>query len=267
MIFSAEETRLVLTGRKTQTRRLATKLPGMPAPSLDLAETERLHTTRHRVGDVIALERHARGDELTPEQRMRIAAREKRSTPPAITVGHVCCTDLRLQLLGDLDLVDARAEGFRTRLEFKAAWVCSREHRAFPVSEDLGDVGDRFDRAHADTLVWAITFTVVETPRWLKASYSGDNYTDRASLGIWDEPEPLSDDDLDRVAGFAAARDDARRRQPVATHAHNIARELDELVTRMPDAGLADRTTRQLVRQVQRANAALTRRLDAGTTA
>lgn len=277
MIFTAEETRLVLTGRKTQTRRLAGKLPGMPAPSLDLTENERLHTTRHRVGDVIALERHARGDELTPEQRMRINTRAKRSTPPAITVGHVRCTDLRLQRLGDLDLVDARGEGFRTTDDFRAAWVARRDTwgrrmvAEATLSSELilaNSFVAHFDHVHADMLVWAITFTVTEAPRWLKASYRGDNYTDRASLGMWDEPEPLSPDDLDRVAGYAAARDDARRRQPVATHAHNIARELDELLVRViPESGLADRATRKTIRAIEYHLDELRRKLGPGTVA
>ena len=49
VIFSAEQARLILTGRKTQTRRLAVKRAKLPAPGLEL-ESERLRTTTHRVG-------------------------------------------------------------------------------------------------------------------------------------------------------------------------------------------------------------------------
>lgn len=271
MIFTPEEARLILAGRKTQARRRAIQLPRMPAPALDLTPNQRLHTTRHREGHVYPLERLARPGELTADLRMRIEAGVRRARPPAITVGHVRCTRLRLVMLGDIDLRDARAEGHRTTHEFAYAWVQARDRgwlEQQPDSEDAERaVLRRFDEAHADTLVWALTLEVVDSPRWLKASYSVDNYTDIPGLGLWDEPEPLSPDDLDRVAGYAAARDHDRRRQPLATHAHNIARELDELVTRTAAAGISDRSMSRTISALEHHAGVLARKLAAGTVA
>ncbi len=242
--------RLVLAGRKTQTRRLAIHRRGLTPPRHGLTEGQWLRCTTHHIGRVYPLERYARGDELLPEQRMRLEA-GSRQKPPALTIAHVRCVDLRLQRLGDVDLKDARAEGFRTTDEFRAAWVQARDmHRLLMDDDDANYLLRLFDRCHAHRLVWAFTFEIIETPRLLKATSSYDDYTDKPSKAARAEPEALTVDQLAALTRYAPAKDHAQRRQPVATHAHNIARELDELTRRLPEEGIVDRDLKRTVRQM-----------------
>ncbi len=265
MIFTAEETRLILAGRKTQARRLAVRRRGLPAPCLEreledgttrpTSETEWLRCTTHRVGRVYPLERHARGDEVTPWQRVRMEQGTKTS-PPVIVVAQMRCTSLRLQRLGDVSLRDARAEGFRTTDEFKVAWAIRRVRRATePLTQDEIAAAtalwlEAFDTHCAGQLVWAFEFEIVESPRLLKASASFDDYTDKPSKAARGEPEALTEDQLVALTRFRPAADDARRRQPLVTHAHNMARELDAIRDRMPHENLVDRDVKRTIRQI-----------------
>lgn len=280
VIFSAEDVRLILTGRKSQARRLAIQRKGLDAPSLYLSENERLRTTTHREGRVYPLERYARGDELRPEERMQLETGKKKRSRPTITIAHIRCTSLQLQRLGDMDLREAQAEGFKTSDEFRVAWVLAHEHAragkppkddqvAWMVRRMARGIHDhrqafvdcsteacdavlrRFDTHHAATLVWAFSFAIVETPRLLKASASFDDYTDRpskAAKGVpGGEPEALTEDQWIALTRFAAAKHDANKAEPLLTHAQNMARELDELRSRMDKGFRGERLAKLLL--------------------
>lgn len=276
MIFSAEECRLILTGRKTEARRIAVSRPGLLEPSLSLSINERKRATTHQVGNVYRLERFARGDELRPEERMQLETGVKRHSRPRVVVAHVICRSVDLQRAGDIDMHAARAEGFKTTDDFKTAWVTSRRRgrlRGAPAPED--DVAWRvrrmargihdhrlslpvcacdacdapvawFDAHEAERLVWTLALEVCEAPRLMARASAQDDYTDLLSKSA-NEPEPLTEEELVALTRFAPARDHARRREGPAEHAENMARELEELRIRAVEDGLADAGLRTLL--------------------
>lgn len=288
VIFTAEQARLILAGRKSQTRRLAVALPDLLAPALGMSDTQLLQTTRHRVGTVYPLERFARGEELTPDQRIRLderppinplsGRRRKRPARPVLPIAHLEITDLRLQELGEIDLKDARAEGFRTTDEFKIDWVERRDRRwattplhdptldasyratagadpqkleSAPRLPEAPEMTERFEERHARALVWAMSFKVVEAPRLLRAAAGFDDYTETPSRAARAEPEAITDEQLQRLTKYSTAKDDARKRKPLATLGDSVSREVDEISNRIAEEGLDDRSTRKTLRALQ----------------
>lgn len=90
---------------------------------------------------------------------------------PATT--RIVVTSVHRERIGDITFSAAAAEGFRTTSEFKAYWV--RTHDAgwvcgseYPEHDEyLTEIAlvERFDRRHADRMVWAVTFEVDKSHR------------------------------------------------------------------------------------------------------
>lgn len=120
----------------------------------------------------------------------------------------VLVREVRLERLGDISFEDARREGFRTRDEFKAAWVvindsawvrrCEDNRDGFELAEF--DLAERFDVRHAETMVWVISFDLdtAHVPRFLAARPAPD-YVANEKQALPDEPEAVSAAEQDRI--------------------------------------------------------------------
>lgn len=153
MIFTPPLARAVATGRKTQTRR----------------PVKGDKPCRYQAGHSYAVQ-PGRGKEAIA--RLRVL-------------------DVHDELAGDITFADARREGFRTTLEFKAAWVSLYDKAWLDGHNDdaiEATAVQRFDERHAGTPVWVITFTLDRDHVRLLARptrTSGD-YTDNHRLAIDD---------------------------------------------------------------------------------
>lgn len=151
MIFSPAHARLVLEGRKSQTRR------------------------RVRPGETVCRWVPGRSYSVQHDRGKR-------------AVGRLVVVSVAQQPLGDLTLRDARAEGFRTRREFRDHW-----HRLFP------------DMTGRD-VVWVLVIRPDGDPVRLLHKDSSRGYTTRPEEAVPDEPEAVAVEDLERFAADAAAR-------------------------------------------------------------
>lgn len=138
--------------------------------------------------------------------------------------GRVLVTDVRAELAGDVTFDAARAEGFRTRDEWRCAWVRRHDARwcaqlsAYSAEGDLvAEPGDevlleRFAERHADRPVWAITFRVdtSHVPR-LPHRQSERGYTSNPRDAMVDEPEAVDAATQARISDEARGRDVVRR--------------------------------------------------------
>ncbi len=135
----------------------------------------------------------------------------------------VVLLEVETQLAGDLTFDDARAEGYRTREEWKAAWI-RRHDRAWvdrqTSYDDHGEVliepadellFERFDARHAERAVWALFFELDRghVPRLLHRQ-SERGYTTNPRDAVPDEPEAVDAATLTRYAKKARERDTAR---------------------------------------------------------
>lgn len=181
MIFTADRARDVKTGAKTQTRR-----PIKPGE----------RACRYKPGRTYAVQ-PGRGK---PE------------------ICRIEVTHVERQLAGQITHAQARAEGFRTTDDFKIAWVAihdkswlDREHAALDKAEQDPDITfdrdtwipwrslTRFDDHHADTPVWAITFTRNHDAPRLLALRSDELYTTNTARAMADEPEAVDEDAQNRI--------------------------------------------------------------------
>ena len=186
MIFSADLAHLIVAGKKTQTRR-----------TVKAAERE----CRFRPGRSYAVE---------PGRRRAGVAR-------------ILITDITQEDVADITFAAARAEGFKTTLEFKHHWLSLHDaawlDRLDDTWADPTDAGydelvlERFDARHADTLVWVITFQLdrQHLPRYLHR-HSERGYTSREHDALHHEPEAIDAITQERYARQARERDVARRR-------------------------------------------------------
>ncbi len=156
MIFSAAHARMVLEGRKSQTRR------------------------RVRPGETVC--------RWVPGRSY--AVQHDRCRPAA---GRLVVMSVAQQTLADLTLRDARAEGFRTRREFRDHW-----HALFP------------DMTPADR-VWVLVIRPDGDPVRLLHKDSSRGYTTRLEEALPDEPEAVPADVLEAFAKDGAARSRAFR--------------------------------------------------------
>lgn len=165
MIFSGPLYGKVLRGEKTQTRR--------PASSSDPAN-------RYRPG-------------------MRRAVQKGRGIHGE---AHIIITDVRLEAVGDITFEDARAEGFRTRDDFKAYWIELHDKKWLErEEEENGDwaalkelrILARFDQRHAHKQVWVLTFELdrTERPRLLADRNAKTDYVDAPARALDHEPEAI----------------------------------------------------------------------------
>jgi hypothetical protein len=127
-----------------------------------------------------------------------------------------------LALAGDVAFDAARAEGHRTRDDFKAAWV-RRHDRAWVDRQEAWATGpdellsdevlvERFDQRHAERPVWALFFEVdrAHVPRLLHRQ-SERGYTTTPRDAVPDEPEAVDAATQTRITAEARRRDTMRR--------------------------------------------------------
>lgn len=205
MIFSSALIRQIQAGKKTQTRR-----PLQRAPRSEFI-TKRDGTTKRRPQHATVI--------VDGETYRACRYKEKRlyKIKPGRTKQSVTTIEItsrpRIQRVGDIDQAAAVAEGFATVEQFKAYWVGLHERaltlgvyidtnpclagRTDPITcvpPDFEALVERFDRVHADTLVWVITFAHEPSPRRLLASAfehddEGRAYTRQEGRALYDTAE------------------------------------------------------------------------------
>lgn len=132
-------------------------------------------------------------------------------------IGRLLITDVTSQQLGDITLKDAIAEGHRTTLDFKTAWLATRDRTWHQrLSDQHPDelpeqlLLDRYHAHHAQKHAWVLTFTIDTTDhrRLLRAQMGTlDDYTENPTDAAQGEPEALHPTDLHHITKAAHARD------------------------------------------------------------
>lgn len=125
------------------------------------------------------------------------------------------------ELAGDLTLVEAKAEGFRTTNEWRMAWV--RRHDGGyrgqrQINDWLWETGlvddlllDRFEQRHAGIPVWAVAFKPTEPKRYLaRPTRTSGDYVTHPGRAI-DPVECIDAATQDRYAEVARADSEQRR--------------------------------------------------------
>lgn len=146
--------------------------------------------------------------------------------------GRILITDVREERAGDITFAGARAEGFRTTGEFKAAWVRlhdkawvqREETRRAQIGAQLHDdtIVLRFDHRHVDTPVWVIEFTLpVDPVRLLADRHAKADYVDTQARALPDEPEAVDEQTQARISK------DARMRKAQQTTVDSVLREAE----------------------------------------
>lgn len=177
MLFQPHLCRMILNGRKTETRRLVKPGRVGAAPRCF-----------YRAGHSYRLERPMRLDEANEHQAAIIEGR-RRGRPPKKEVGRIQITSVRQEPLGDITFASARAEGFRTQDDFKAYWVRLHDRRWIARAEHhpasgigptleltASDLVERFDQHWAQEKVWAIAFSVEAAQLFLAERVAGADY-------------------------------------------------------------------------------------------
>lgn len=176
MIFSARLSRLVLAGKKTQTRR-----PVRPH-----------HSEHHfRVGQSVAVQ-PGRGQKA---------------------VGRILLTDVVRQAVTEISLVDAVREGFRGTADFARTWLALYDTAYREALEHATDpeVLDRFTARFAGHEVWVLTFELDDSaaPRLLHR-HSERGYTSSPRDAVEEEPEAIDEAIQHRITQQAHQRDEER---------------------------------------------------------
>lgn len=202
MIFGARMRGQILAGKKTQTRRV------VRSPELKRRANGTAYTTRP----------------FQPAVGMSVAVQPGRGKEAVFRI-HV--TGVRSERLGDITFEDARAEGFRSRDEFREHWVRLHDAAWAGAHEDLLA---RFDERHADAIVWVIEFVCdrEEQPRLL-AARSQMGYTASPALALAGEPEAVSRADQAVITAQAQARDQELRGDEFVRARRKLERELEKL--------------------------------------
>jgi hypothetical protein len=291
VIFTAEQCRQILEGRKTQARQTARAkitLNGTTVElTLDLPFEQQLRYTAVRVGAIVPIERPAARSEMTAEE---LAAAESGRQRPRVTVAEAAVTGLRLEQLGDIDHKGARAEGFRTTVDFKTAWVHTHERGWFAAKptverppEQVAKLISRpaqsptasaatlacqatscdaellvFDRRHAHRLVWVVALDVVESARLLARNISRGDYTNdphRAMLGSLDAGEAIPAGVQEAYSRIARERDRTSGADSINQTVATLRVELANL--RAVDHGVGLVAHRQISREIGRIERAL----------
>jgi uncharacterized protein YhfF len=262
MIFQPHLARLIVDGKKVQTRR-----PVKPSDDQN----------QYRAGK-------------------RRAVQKGRGKPAEF---HILLTDVRRETLGDITLEDAIAEGFRTRAEFASYWMTLHDPKHWPPTHDVicphcdpdenviwdqdlktfiacphCDLGtitvpaevsddiilDRFTARHGHKRVWVLSFILdpQERPRLLAR---GGGYTTMSKQALFDEPEAVDINTQARITQHAGMLTE----QWVALD--HAQRELMDLGDRLAEArasasaaGIDVRRIEQSILQRIRAIEAKTRR-------
>lgn len=165
MILRPDLARLVAAGKKTQLRRPVVEYD----PPAVLWRTSRSGKRRLvREPRTVAIDGVRYLYPFAPLDT--VAVQPGRGKPAAV---RVVVTSVHRERAGDITFPAAVAEGFRTTNEFKAHWV--RAHDAgwvagseYPEHDEFLPelvLVDRFDRRHADRIVWAVTFEIDRSHR------------------------------------------------------------------------------------------------------
>lgn len=180
MLFQPHLCRMILNGRKTETRRLVQPGKAGAAPRC-----------YYRPGHSYRLERPMRLDEAN-EHQAAVIERRRRGRPPKKEIGRIQIMSVERGPLGAIDFAAARAEGFRTTADFKTywvqlhdrAWISRAEHH--PKSGigpalaplDVDALVARFDEHWATVDVWTIAFALEPTQLYLaeRSEQAGADY-------------------------------------------------------------------------------------------
>lgn len=229
MIFSPQLARLVLSGRKTQTRR--------KVKDSDCNEFG-MWICRYRAGHDYSVQ-PGRG-------KSGIAHITITSTPEIVT-------------LGDLTLQDARAEGFRVRADFARYWLALHRQHMSDRDDDLADdeLWDQFVDRAGHTRVWRIEFQINHDTDRFMARRPGAPYGDYVPnhhLALDGDAPTISERTQAMISHAAFQRDDADRRAAIRAATDAIEEQIEAV--RALDPGT--RVTKAVDR-VQRTTEALKR--------
>lgn len=146
-------------------------------------------------------------------------------------LGRARILSIRHQLLGDITYDEARAEGHRTTLDFKADWVC-RHDRAWIGDEDLDDEAlvARFNQRWATVICEVLELTpVADEPRFLASQRDiltgrcdSMEYTTQRGRAI-DELECIPAADQERMSARAYEASETLRQTARATRDATLA--------------------------------------------
>lgn len=198
MIVTRDQARWIAQGKKNQHRLPATSVDCRFIEGRDYAITimaERDENELYGYSSTIVV-RPGEGNRSTGTRPVR-----RRRRRIAQTVARVAVTSIRRQRLGDMTVLDARAEGHRTTGEYLAAWA------------------ERHGHADPDLEVWVLEFHLLrqnhDRVRLLHA-HSEHGYTADERTALPEEPEAVDEVTAARFAKEASDRDDVMRRQRAA---------------------------------------------------
>lgn len=192
MIFRPELARLIVRGKKTQTRRPLRRPP--------MSEWKVSRKTGRR-------RRRAPWREVTIDGQAFVACRYEAGRSYAVQPGRTKAADARIvvtsvecQRVGAITFDAARAEGFRTTSEFKAYWTRLYEPELLagadqrvdgihcvPLEEEM--LVECFEARHADTLAWAITFELDTSHHPLLLAPAAHQERDADERGYTHDPQ------------------------------------------------------------------------------
>jgi hypothetical protein len=168
----------------------------------------------------------------------------------AIQDGHGSPENGRIRILevwqepvGDISFENARAEGFRTRLDFERHWLRLHDRGWFEKHDDEEpadpEVEARFRDRHADRWVWVIRFEMDrDTPRLLHRD-SSHGYTNNPAQALDDEPEAVDPRTQERFTKDAHARYNGGRIEELQRREERaIAARSRELLARARQQGV-----------------------------
>lgn len=243
MIFRPELARLVVRGKKTQTRRPMKPYvePESPYRTVKGRRVRRAVPKTIEVDGTRFVYRYEPGGCYAVQPGRGKAA-----------VCRVLVDTVEPVLLTGLDLRDALAEGFRTRAEFADYWMrlyqpaWARERGDVALGDDQELVLDRFETGYEGVRVWAIRFAVDqrEQPRFLRARMgSVSDYTENQVLAAEGEPETVPPAYQRALTEQAHERDERLQKDAVVV----ARREIDAQLARLEEVlHPNEHTTRRL---------------------
>jgi hypothetical protein len=122
-------------------------------------------------------------------------------------VCRVTILSAREEPAGHITYKDARAEGYKTTVDWKAGWVRQYDKAWLRRNPDLepADLAERFDTRHATTPTVVLTLKLVtDEPRWLATQR--DTLTGRCLPGGYTAQRGRAADDLEVVDPATQAR-------------------------------------------------------------